>query len=101
MRSGGGSMTRIGVHVGQDWWTFLSTYEDHSPILDIAAGSATVSLCFDGTQVTASAVEFARELAGKAAQFAAEAERLHARDHHNAGACTACRGCGSGSGEAA
>ncbi len=48
MRSGGGSMARIGVHVGQDWWTFLSTYEDRSPILDIAAGSTTVTVCFDG-----------------------------------------------------
>ncbi len=73
MRSGGGSMARIGVHVGQDWWTFLSTYEDHSPILDIAAGSTTVTVCLDGSTVTASAVEFARELAQKAAQFAAEA----------------------------
>ncbi len=49
MRSGGGSMARVGVHVGEDWWTFLSTYDDHSPILDISAGSTTVSLCFDGT----------------------------------------------------
>ena len=81
MRSGGGSMARIGLHVGQDWWTFLSTYDDHSPILDIAAGSTTVTFCLDGSQVTASAVEFARELADKAAEFAAEAERLHARDH--------------------
>ncbi len=74
MRSGGRSMARIGVHVGQDWWTFLSTYEDHSPILDIAAGSITVSVCFDGREVAASAVQFARELASKAAAFAAEAD---------------------------
>ena len=97
MRSGGGSMARIGLHVGEDWWTFLSTYEDHGPILDIAAGSTTVSFCFDGTQVNAAAVEFARELAEKAAKFAAEAERLHTRDHDS----EACQGQGSGAGEAA
>ncbi len=91
MRSGGGSMARIGVHVGQDWWTFLSTYEDHSPILDIAAGSTTVSFCLDGAQVAATAVEFARELARKAAEFAVEAERLHIRDHDSGEGCAACQ----------
>ena len=91
MRSGGGSMARVGLHVGQDWWTFLSTYDDHSPILDIAAGSTTVTVCFDGSQLTASAVEFARELAGKAAKFAAEAERLHARDHSDGPDGQACQ----------
>ena len=40
MRSGGGSFARINLHVGADWWTFLSTYDEHSPILDIAAGAA-------------------------------------------------------------
>ena len=43
MRSGGGSFARIGLHVGADWWTFLNTYDEHSPILDIAAGSTTVT----------------------------------------------------------
>jgi hypothetical protein len=80
VRSGGGSMTHIGMHVGGDWWLHLNTYEDHSPILDIDAGSTSVSVCFDGPQLTASAVEFARELADKAARFAAEAEWLHTRD---------------------
>ena len=64
--------------MGEDWWTFLSTYDDHSPILDVAAGSTTVTVCFDGTRLGASAVEFARDLADKAAKFAAEVERLHA-----------------------
>ena len=44
MRSGGGSFGHVGMHVGEDWWTFLSTYDDHSPILDVAAGSTTVTL---------------------------------------------------------
>jgi hypothetical protein len=96
MKSGGGSMASIGLHVGEDWWTFLSTYEDHGPILDFAAGSATVTVCFDGSRITATAVEFARELAEKAARFAAEAERLHARDSHDKEACTACQSRGDG-----
>jgi hypothetical protein len=96
VRSGGGSMARIGLHVGEDWWTFLSTYEDHGAILDIAAGSATVTVCFDGRRVTASAVEFARELAEKAAKFAAEVERLHAQDSHDKEACRACQSRGDG-----
>jgi len=32
------------MYVGEDWWTFLSTYDDHTPILDVTCGSATVSL---------------------------------------------------------
>jgi hypothetical protein len=78
VRSGGGSFGHIGVHVGGDWWLHLNTYEDHSPILDVDAGSTSVSLCFDGPELNASAVEFARELAANAAKFAAEVERLHA-----------------------
>ena len=31
MRSGGGSFAQISLHGGQDWWTFLNTYDDHSP----------------------------------------------------------------------
>jgi hypothetical protein len=96
MKSGGGSMARIGVHVGEDWWTFISTYDDHSPILDISAGSTTVTVCFDGSQVPASALEFARELAEKAARFAAEAERLHVRDHSEGPDCRACKARGDG-----
>ena len=94
MRSGGGSMAQIGLHVGEDWWTFLSTYDDHSPILDISAGSTTVTVCFDGSRASASAVEFARELASKAAGFAAEVERLHVQHHYGDGggeACTVCQ----------
>jgi len=97
MRSGGGSMTRIGMHVGQDWWTFLSTYEDHTPILDISCGSSTVSVCLSDRHADPAAVAFARELAAQAAGFAAEVERLHARDHDGEGeACTACQGRGAG-----
>ncbi len=90
-------MAHVGMYAGEDWWTFLSTYEDHTPILDISCGSATVSLSIAGRKTGAAAVEFARELASKAAKFAAEVERLHGRDHDGDGeACTACQGRGPG-----
>ena len=92
MKSSGGSSGYVGVYVGQDWWTFLSTYDDHTPILDVTCGSATVSLSVADRKTGAAAVEFARDLAGKTARFAAEIERLHAQDHDGTGeACTACR----------
>ena len=91
MKSGGGSSAHIGMYVGEDWWTFLSTYDDHTPILDITCGSTTVSLSVADRKTGAAAVEFARELAAKAARFAAEVERLHARHTGDGEACTACR----------
>ena len=97
MRSGGGSMTRIGVHAGQDWWTFLSTYPDHTPILDISCGSSTVSVCLSDRHAGPAAVAFARELAAQAAKFAAEVERLHGLRGGNGEA----REGGAGAGEAA
>jgi hypothetical protein len=79
MKSGGGSSGHVGVYVGEDWWTFLSTYEDHTPILDISCGSMTVAISVTDRQVTDPTVAFAWELATQAAKFAAEVERLHAR----------------------
>ena len=84
MRSGGGSFAQIGLHVGADWWTFLNTYDDHSPILDVAAGSTTVTVSIADRKADESALEFARELASRAAQFAAEVERLHAQHGQDA-----------------
>ena len=57
-------MSHIGVYVGEDWYTHLSTYEDHAPILDISAGSAMVALSLASQEVSAPAVEFARDYAG-------------------------------------
>jgi hypothetical protein len=94
VRSGGGSFGQISLHVGQDWWTFLNTYDDHSPILDVAAGSTTVTFSIADRKVDASALEFARELASQAAQFAAEVERLHAQ--HSQEPSTGETGAGSG-----
>ena len=98
MKSGGGSFGRLSVQVGADWSTYLSTYPDHSPILDIDAGSTSVSLCLTGGPVGKSAVEFARELADRVAKFAAEVERLHAGTYGTTGDAS---GGGTGAGEAA
>ena len=100
MRSGGGSFGQISLHVGADWWTFLNTYDDHSPILDIAAGSTTVTFSIADRKADDSALEFARELASQAAQFAAEVERLHAQQAQDSGTGNGEYG-GAGSGEAA
>jgi uncharacterized small protein (DUF1192 family) len=97
MRSGGGSFGRINLHVGQDWHTFLSTYDDHTPILDVAAGSTSVTFSIADRKVDDCALEFARELANRAAQFAAEVERLHAEQCQDSVTGEA----GAGSGEAA
>jgi hypothetical protein len=97
MRSGGGSFARISLHVGQDWHTFLSTYDEHSPILDIAAGSTSVTFSIADRKVDDCAREFARELASRTAQFAAEIERLHARQSQD----SATGETGTRSGEAA
>lgn len=100
MRSDGGSLAHLGLHVGQDWSTWLSTYPDHSPILDITAGSTTVAISITGNNADQAAVEFARELARQAAAFAAEVERLHTNEE-SGGHGQACADGGAGDGEAA
>ena len=97
MRSGGGSFARINLHVGADWWTFLSTYDEHSPIMDVAAGSTTVTFSIADRKADDCALAFARELASRAAQFAAEVERLHAQHSRDSATGEAA----AGSGEAA
>ena len=96
MRTGGGSFGRINLHVGADWHMFLSTYDEHSPILDVAAGSTTVTFSIADRKIDDSVLEFARELASRAAQFAAEVERLHAQNSQDTGT-----DCAAGDGEAA
>ena len=58
---------------------------DDSPILDVAAGSTTVTFTIADRKASDSALEFARELASQAAQFAAEVERLHAQQAQDSG----------------
>jgi len=98
MKSGGGSSGHIGVYVGEDWWMHLSTYDDHTPILDISCGSMTVALSVADNKVGEAALEFARELVGKTAKFAAEVERLHVRHPDSDGEASAS---GAGNGQAA
>ena len=100
MRSGGGSFGQISLHVGQDWWTFLNTYDDHSPILTIDVGSTSTAISISGNKADRAAVEFARELARQAAGFAAEVERMHAREE-DSGQDQAREDGGAGDGEAA
>lgn len=55
------------------------TYPDTTPILSIDAGRCGVSLSIAGrTEIPASAVEFAREMARQAEAFAADCAQLHA-----------------------
>jgi len=96
MKSGGGSSGHVGVYVGEDWWTFLSTYDDHTPILDISCGSMTVALSIADRKVSDAALAFARELASKAARFAAEVERLHVRPPGSDSEVSASGGAGAG-----
>ena len=84
--------------VGSDWCTHLSTYDDHSLILDIDAGSTSVSFSVTGPAADDAAVKFARELAAQMARFAAEVERMHALHAEDTG--QACED-GAGDGEAA
>lgn len=78
MRSGGGSFGHVSLHIGEDWWTHLATYDDHPPILDVDAGSTSVTFSI-GPHLTDAVVAFARELADQAVRFAAEMERLYVR----------------------
>ena len=96
MRSDGGSMAHLGLHVGQDWSTWLSTYPGHSPILTIDAGSTSMTVSITGNKADRAAVEFARELARQAAGFAAEVERLHAATDDSHGQVREDGGAGDG-----
>ena len=87
------------MYVGEDWWTHLSTYDDHTTILDISCGSMTVAVSIADRKVGNAALEFARELASNAARFLAEIERLHVRDAGTG--CKACQGGGPEDDEAA
>ena len=79
MSSQGGSFSHQGIYVGSDWTVRCSTYDDHTPILDIDAGPVCVSVSVATRQVADDAtVNFARELVRQAQVFAAEVERIHA-----------------------
>jgi len=78
MTSRTNSYAHFTLHINQDGSTRLATYPDQTPILDIDTGTVTIMICTDGTEATPAAVEFGRQLASKAADYAAELARMHA-----------------------
>jgi hypothetical protein len=81
LKSSGGSFAILGLHIGHDWRVHVNTYPSHPPILDIDTGSVTIMIHTAGTEVTAAAADFARELAERSAEYAAEMARIHAWQH--------------------
>jgi hypothetical protein len=84
MSSDGGSFSSTGLYVGADGWVTCHHYGDKTPILVIDAGGASVSISVKGREACDAAVEFARALAGKAQEFAADIERMRASQHPDA-----------------
>ena len=80
MSSDGGSFSHLGFHIGTDWRAVCHTYDDHAPILAVDAGTCSVSFYPIGSGADKAAVEFARSLAREAQAFAAEVERLSAKE---------------------
>jgi hypothetical protein len=80
-----GSFGSASLHIGSDWQVRCSTYPDIPPILSIGGWHMEIAVSIaDRQRVSAEAVAFAQELAGQAAVFAAECERLHAELHGRA-----------------
>src|ERR1039457_5321045 len=78
MSAGRGSFGSASPHIGSDWQVRCSTYPDPPPILSVGGWHMEIAVSIaDRLRVSAEAVAFARELAGQAAVFAAECERLH------------------------
>jgi hypothetical protein len=74
----GESFSSLSLCVGDGWRTYCHTYEERTPILGIDVGAVHVSISFRGRTADQAAVDFARALADKAQEFAAEVERMHA-----------------------
>jgi hypothetical protein len=98
MSSEGGSFSSIGLYVGSDGWVTCHHYGDKTPILVIDAGGASVSISVKGRDACDAAVGFARALAGKAQEFAADIERMNASEHPRAGHASADSGADGGDG---
>jgi hypothetical protein len=72
------SFSSFGLHVAANGWATCHRYADQAPILVINAGESEVSVSIRGGDATEAAVQFARALARRAEEFAAEVERHHA-----------------------
>jgi hypothetical protein len=67
------------VHAGGGTVVSCCTYPDQAPILNLATGRMSVDITVpDHRVITAAEAGFARDLADKAAKFAAECERMAA-----------------------
>ena len=98
MSAGRGSFGSASLHIGSDWQVRCSTYPDTPPILSVGGWHMEIAVSIaDRQRVSAEAVAFAQELAGQAAVFAAECERLHAAPQgqaHDEGQPDAAHGAG-------
>jgi hypothetical protein len=73
------------VHAGGGTVVSCCTYHDEAPILTLVTGQMSLNLTVTGRQdVTAAEAGFARDLADRAATFAAECERLAAEHEDRA-----------------
>jgi hypothetical protein len=79
MSGDSGSISSFGLYVGTDALVMCHHYADKTPILVIDVEGCSVSISVKGRDASESALQFARELVRKAQAFAAEVERLHAR----------------------
>ena len=69
------------VRLTASTWIRCCTYDDAAPILTITDGAADITITNPGQgEVTADDVRFGRELADAAARYAAELEKLAAKD---------------------
>ncbi|MGH3278421.1 MAG: hypothetical protein ACRDNW_04700 [Trebonia sp.] len=74
----GGSFSRAGFHVGDQWRVDCYTFDNSTPIFDISAGTSSVVISIRDRNPDENAVKFARALAREAQKFAAAIERMHA-----------------------
>jgi hypothetical protein len=71
--SGNGvSYSHLGVQVGGDWRVYCHTYDDHTPILAVDAGTVSIAYSIKDRCSGDDALGFARALARDAQAFAAE-----------------------------
>ncbi len=75
------STAHLSLHVGSDWMVRCSTYPETTPILSVDTGGTALMITPTGQDADEAAVQFARELARKAQQFADEVERIYAAQH--------------------
>jgi hypothetical protein len=89
VRFGADGATKVQSYVRLTDSTYIRccTYEDEAPILTIQDGPAEITITNPGRgEVTEEDVRFGRQLAEAVNLYAAELEKLTAKDHATAGA---------------